>query len=143
MPGVSCCAKLFSGCLRGLLSRCGAGASRSGGSRGEGSSRCSSWAQELLLPGSKAHAAAAVAHRLNCSEARGIFLDQGSDPCLLDRQAGSLPLSHQRSPYYSCLIITMVVRVVIIFIHGGFSSWSVLIWATLNLSAASISLFAK
>lgn len=31
----------------------------------------------------------------------------------------------------------------IIFIYGGFKSWSVLAWATLNLSAASISLFKK
>ena len=30
--------------------------------------------------------------------ARGIFLDQGSNPCLLYWQADSLPLSHQRNP---------------------------------------------
>ena len=33
-----------------------------------------------------------------CSEAHGIFLDQGSKPCLLHWQADSLPLSHKGSP---------------------------------------------
>ena len=35
---------------------------------------------------------------LSCSAACGIFLDQGLNPCLLDWQAESLPLIHQRSP---------------------------------------------
>ena len=35
--------------------------------------------------------------RLNCSEARGAFLAQGSNLCLLHCQADSLPLSHQGS----------------------------------------------
>ena len=37
----------------------------------------------------------AVVHGLNCSEACGIFPDQGSNPCLLHWQVDSLPLSHQ------------------------------------------------
>ena len=32
---------------------------------------------------------------------REIFLTQGSNPCLLHWEAGSLPLSHQGSPLYS------------------------------------------
>ena len=36
-------------------------------------------------------------HGLSCSVARGIFLDQGSNLCLLHWQADSLPLSHQGS----------------------------------------------
>ena len=36
-----------------------------------------------------------VAPRLRCSEACGIFLDRGLNPCLLDGQADSSPLSHQ------------------------------------------------
>ena len=36
-------------------------------------------------------------HRLSCSVACGILLDQGSNPCLLHWQADSLPLSHQGS----------------------------------------------
>ena len=38
-----------------------------------------------------------MAHRLSCSMTCGIFLDQGSNPCLLHWQADSLPLSHQGS----------------------------------------------
>ena len=34
------------------------------------------------------------------SEACDVFLAQGSNPCLLHWQAGSLPLSHQGSPIY-------------------------------------------
>ena len=34
-----------------------------------------------------------VAHGLSCSLACGIFLDQGLNPCLLQWQAESLPLS--------------------------------------------------
>ena len=37
----------------------------------------------------------AVAHGLSCSQAWGIFPDQGSSLCLLRWQAGSLPLSRQ------------------------------------------------
>lgn len=42
-----------------------------------------SWALE--------HSLNTVAHGLSCSAARGIFLDQGLTPCLLRRQANSLP----------------------------------------------------
>ena len=38
-----------------------------------------------------------VAHRLSCSGACGIFLDQGLNLCLLHWQADSLPLNHQGS----------------------------------------------
>ena len=47
---------------------------------------------------------AAVAHSLSCLMARGIFPDQGSTPCLLHWQAGSLPLRHQGSPLYTILM---------------------------------------
>ena len=43
-----------------------------------------------------------VAHGLNCSEACGIFQDQGSNLCLLHKQVASLPRDHQGSPAY-CL----------------------------------------
>ena len=45
-------------------------------------------------------ASVAVAHRLSCSVTCGIFLDQGSNVCLLRWQAHSLPLSHQGSPWF-------------------------------------------
>ena len=38
-----------------------------------------------------------MVHRLSCSMACGIFLDQGSNPCLLPWQVDSLLLSHQGS----------------------------------------------
>ena len=38
-----------------------------------------------------------AAHRLSCSEACGIFPDQGSDPCPLHWQVDSYPLCHQGS----------------------------------------------
>ena len=40
---------------------------------------------------------AVVVHGLSCSAACGIFLDQGSNLCLLHWQVDSLPLSHQGS----------------------------------------------
>ena len=46
-----------------------------------------------------------VAHRLSCSMARGIFPDQGLNPCPLCWHADSLPLSHQRGPCDCFLII--------------------------------------
>ena len=39
-----------------------------------------------------------VSHRFNYSAASGIFLDQGSNPGLLQWQADSLPVSHLRGP---------------------------------------------
>ena len=38
-----------------------------------------------------------VVHRLSCSVACGVLLDQGSNLCLLHWQADSLPLSNQGS----------------------------------------------
>ena len=50
-------------------------------------------------------------HVLNCSVACGILLYQGSSPCLLHWQAGSLPVSHQGSPEVSLEIILYLVLV--------------------------------
>ena len=89
---------LSSGCAKqGLLSSHSAWASHRGGvsccgARAQGctrSSNCGSWALEL--------SSVVVQHRLNCSKACGIFLDQGSNLCLLHWQADSLPPSHQGS----------------------------------------------
>ena len=41
-----------------------------------------------------------VVGRLSFSKACGIFLDQGSNPCLLHWQADTLPLSHQETPQF-------------------------------------------
>ena len=40
----------------------------------------------------------ALEHRLGCSLTCGIFLDQGTNLRVLNRQADPLPLSHQGSP---------------------------------------------
>ena len=44
-----------------------------------------------------------VAYGLSDPEERGIFPDQGLNLCLLHRQADSLPLSHQGSPFHLLL----------------------------------------
>ena len=59
-------------------------------SRWSGFSCCGAWALEW--------ASVVVVHGFSCSTARGIFLDQGLNPCPLHWQADSYPLDHQRSP---------------------------------------------
>ena len=52
----------------------------------------------VVAPGLQSTGSVVVAHGLSCSVARGIVLDQRSNPCLLYWQVESLPLSHQGSP---------------------------------------------
>ena len=70
-------------------------------SGGHSSSRCAglSLSQPLLLRsiGSRCAGSVVVAHGHSCSAARGIFPDQGSNPCPLHWQADSQPLRHQGS----------------------------------------------
>ena len=49
-----------------------------------------------------------VALGLNCSEAYGIFPDQGLNLCLLHCQADSLPLNHQEVPVTRLLMLSML-----------------------------------
>ena len=62
-------------------------------SGGHSSSRCEdlSLSRPLLLQstGSRRAGSVVVAHRPSCSAARGIFSDQGSNPCPLHWQADS------------------------------------------------------
>ena len=71
-------------------------------SGGHSSSRCTglSLSRPLLLrsTGSRRAGSVVVAHGSSCSAARGIFPDQGSNPCPLHWQADSQPLRHQGSP---------------------------------------------
>ena len=71
-------------------------------SGGHSSSRCAglSLSRPLLLrsTGSRRAGSAIVAHGPSCSAARGIFPDQGSNPCPLHWQADPQPLRHQGSP---------------------------------------------
>ena len=73
-------------------------------SGGHSSSRCAglSLSRPLLLRGTSSRRAGSVvvAHGPSCSAARGIFPDQGSNPCPLHRQANSQPLCHQGSPRF-------------------------------------------
>ena len=69
-----------------------------------GLSSCSSWALEHRLNRT------VVAHGLSCSEACGIFPDQGLNPCFLHWQADSLLLSHQGSSYVSFRIQFLLVN---------------------------------
>ena len=80
-------------------------------SRGHSSSRCAglSLSRPLSLrsTGSRCAGSVAVAHGPSCSAARGIFPDQGSNPCPLHWQADSQPLHHQGSPEVSLLFFMM------------------------------------
>ena len=72
-------------------------------SGGHSSSRCAglSLSRPLLLQstGSRRAGSVVVANGPSCSAARGIFPDQGSNPCPLHWQADSQPLRHQGSPH--------------------------------------------
>ena len=52
----------------------------------------------VAVPWLESTGSVVVAHELSCSKACGVFLDQESNPCLLNWQADSLPLSHQGNP---------------------------------------------
>ena len=71
-------------------------------SGGHSSSRCAGLSLSRPLPlrstGSTCAGSVVVAHGPSCSAARGIFPDQGSNPCPLHWQADSQPLCHQGSP---------------------------------------------
>ena len=93
--GLRCCAGFYPGCdEQGLLSvvasHCG------------GRSYCQARALEHVGFSSRGSrlqrtGSEVVTHGLSCSEACGIFLDQGLNPCLLPWQASSSPLRHRGS----------------------------------------------
>ena len=99
------CGLFFSCGDQGLLSSRRAQASHGGGFSHCGAQAlgrpgfrsCSSWAQQLWLPGSKSTGSVDVDLGLSCSSACEVFPHQGLNPCLLHWQVDSLPLSHQRS----------------------------------------------
>ena len=100
-PDLRCCRWALSSCgKRGLLfvAMCGCSLRRllllwGAGSRHQG-------LQQLQ------HVGSAAVHRLSCSEACGIFPDQGLNPCLLHWQVIS-PVSHQGSPSTTFLIMLL------------------------------------
>ena len=82
--GLRCCVGFFSSYSgRGLLSGCSMRVSH----------RFSLVQHRLQRTGS-----VVVVHRLCCSRVCRIFLHQGSNPCLLNWEADSLPMSHQGNP---------------------------------------------
>ena len=70
---------------------------------------------------------AIVVHGFSCATAYGIFLDQGSNPCLLHWQVDSLPSSHQGSPGFWVLMIIHSSFIFLIlefcFIQLCFKAW--------------------
>ena len=76
----------------GLFSRCSAQALR-----------CSCFSCGAQALGS--WTSVVVVHKLSCSAACGIFLDQGLNPCPLHWQADSLPLSHQENPSSGFILV--------------------------------------
>ena len=83
----------------GLLSRCVVGASCCSGFS------CW-WTKALRRVGFRRCGTGSVvaAHRLTCSLVHVIFLDQGSNPCLLHWQVDSYPLCHEWSPRWGILL---------------------------------------
>ena len=116
MLGLHCC-KCFTLVAgeRGLVTLgCSSGASHCGGfscwqsmgSRGRGFQKSQHMGSVVAVPGLYSTDSVVVAPGLSCSEACGIFPDQGWNPCLLQWEVDSLPLSHQWSltACSSCLI---------------------------------------
>ena len=81
-------------------------------SGGHSSSRCTGLSLSRPLPlrstGSRRAGSVVVAHGPSRSAARGIFPDQGSNPCPLHWQADPQPLRHQGSPLCSILCRVMM-----------------------------------
>ena len=73
-----CCSVQASHC--GGFSCCGARA------LGTGFSSCGTWASVVVACGLQSAGSVVVVHRVNCSAACGIFLDQGLNPCPLTSQ---------------------------------------------------------
>ena len=56
------------------------------------------WLLLLCSAGSRCPGSVVVAHGPHCSEVRGIFPEQGSNPCVLHWQVDSQPPDHQGRP---------------------------------------------
>ena len=112
-------------------------------SGGHSSSRCAglSLSRPLLLrsTGSRRAGPVVVAHGPSRSAARGIFPDQGSNPCPLHWQADSQPLHHQGSPQhhllkrlfsivYSCLLYCRLIDHRCVGLFLGFLSCSIVLY---------------
>ena len=112
--------KIYLFCVLAMLGFCSCARAFSSGERGSCLAGLSGFSLHwLLLLQSKAPRAQAVVvvRGRNCSVARGIFLDQGSNLCLLRCTVDSVSLDHQGSPRllywmlsYECLVSLAVKR---------------------------------
>ena len=111
------------------LSRSGVWASRcTGFSCGAWVLGCEGVGGSLQLPGCST-GSVVVAHRLSCSAACGVLLDQGLNLYLLHWQADSLPLSHQGSPtiqFWHSLSVSWLLPVLVATDSLFKSVWSIL-----------------
>ena len=100
--GLHCCKQSFSSCREwGATLCCGVRSSRSCGfscpralAPGTRLQQLQHTGSAAVLPGPQSTGSEAVAHRLSCSKACGIFPDQGLNLCPLLQQVGSYPLCH-------------------------------------------------
>ena len=90
--------------------------------------------EQLQFPGLWSTGLIVVVHGLSCSVACGIFPDQGSNPCLLHWQVGSLPLSYQGSPcaIFELKILKCIFILTLRFTGVGARPWGPK-WISLDL----------
>ena len=112
MLGLCCCESFSLVVASGGSSLAGVGASRCGGL-----SCCGAWARGcagfsscnggsvVVAPRLESAGSVVVAQGLSCSMACGIFLDQGSNLCLLHYWSDSLPLSQQGNPVWFVVVV--------------------------------------
>ena len=81
------------------------------------------WTSVVVVHGCQNSGPVVVPHRLSCSAACGIFLDQGLNPRLLHWQMDSLPPSRQGSPI-ACFLKSISLR-----LYFPLAA----LWLTLNL----------
>ena len=98
MPGLCCCTGFFLAAVSGDQSSCSAWASPCGDFSCCGAQALGAQASVLVPCRLWSTGLVAVAHRLSCSVACEIFLDQGLNPCLLHWQVDSQPPDHQGNP---------------------------------------------
>ena len=77
-----------------------------------------------VLPGLQGTGSTAVAHRLSCSVACGIFLDQGSNPRLPHWQAGSLSLTPEGRPQWDLKWLHGRQEIKLVKIMCSLNSWA-------------------
>ena len=109
LSGCVCVCVCVFGCagsslLHGLFSTCSVRASSvTTGSRTCGLQESPHMGSVVAASGLQSTDPIVVAHGLSCFVVCGMFPDRGLNPCLLHRQADSLPLSHPGHPFFQFL----------------------------------------